>query len=246
MHPDRALLTQSSGATDNGAMAVGSPPQPPAHDELDAVIREARARQSRRRLLVVCVVLVVAAAAVVGGTFALRASHGSGTSISANLSSADRAACAAATPTTKGFAHSGRFVVWNGGRDVGVLTELLYPHYPNHFWPPRLAVAPGRQRGAVTITAFNCADGSPLGLVEGTPRFTFPTTAAVLKKEGSRQVTLRPSRLLESPGDPLAWLVEVLFYKPGRAVVRLSRRSRVLDRVTFNVCPYSATGSCRR
>ena len=54
-------LTVESGASDNGAMAVASPPRPPAQGASDALVREARERQRRRRLLLAAAIAVVAA-----------------------------------------------------------------------------------------------------------------------------------------------------------------------------------------
>jgi hypothetical protein len=61
MTPEGAALDDSSGANDNGAMAVSSPPRPPAQDEPEALIPEARGRQQRRRLLALATVAVAVA-----------------------------------------------------------------------------------------------------------------------------------------------------------------------------------------
>jgi hypothetical protein len=50
-------------------MAIDSPPRPPAQDELDALIREARERQLRRRLLGVAAIAIVSAVSL--GIYAL-------------------------------------------------------------------------------------------------------------------------------------------------------------------------------
>jgi hypothetical protein len=49
--PRASPLTIAGGATDNGAMAIAPPRRPPSQDELDALVRQARARHRRRRLL---------------------------------------------------------------------------------------------------------------------------------------------------------------------------------------------------
>ena len=42
-------------------MAIAAPPRPPSHDDSDALVREARARQQRRRLLVAASIAFLAA-----------------------------------------------------------------------------------------------------------------------------------------------------------------------------------------
>jgi Protein of unknown function (DUF4232) len=51
-------------------MAVASPPRPRTQDELDALVREARARQRRRRLIGAAAVAVVGATALISYAFA--------------------------------------------------------------------------------------------------------------------------------------------------------------------------------
>jgi len=53
-------LTLGSGASDNGAMTVESPPRPPSQNELDALIPEARDRQRHRRLVGAAAIAVAA------------------------------------------------------------------------------------------------------------------------------------------------------------------------------------------
>ena len=45
-------------------MAIASPPRPPNQDELDALVREARARQRQRRIVIASLVALVAGAAI--------------------------------------------------------------------------------------------------------------------------------------------------------------------------------------
>ena len=45
-------------------MAIASPPRPPNHDELDALVREARARQRKRRFVIASLIVLVAGAGV--------------------------------------------------------------------------------------------------------------------------------------------------------------------------------------
>jgi hypothetical protein len=53
-----------SGASDNGAMVVDSPPTAPSPEDLEALIREARERQRRRRLVNVAGVALAAAVGI--------------------------------------------------------------------------------------------------------------------------------------------------------------------------------------
>src|SRR4051812_44353023 len=61
MTSERAALDDSSDANDNSAMIVSSPPRPPAQDDPEALIPEARERQRRRRLLALATVAVAVA-----------------------------------------------------------------------------------------------------------------------------------------------------------------------------------------
>lgn len=45
-------------------MAIASPPRPPNQDELDALVREARARQRQRRIVIASLIALVAGAAI--------------------------------------------------------------------------------------------------------------------------------------------------------------------------------------
>jgi hypothetical protein len=57
-------------------MAIDSPPRPPSHEELDALIREARQRQLRRRLLSAAAIATTAAASLgIYAVFSSGSSH---------------------------------------------------------------------------------------------------------------------------------------------------------------------------
>lgn len=62
MHSNGTRLTHDGGATHNHVIVTLAPSRPPSPDELEALIREARARQRRRRLLAATSVGLVAAA----------------------------------------------------------------------------------------------------------------------------------------------------------------------------------------
>ena len=60
-----------------------APPKPPSHDELEALIKEARARQLRRRLLAAAAVAVAAAIGLSG--YALTVGNGGRSNVASNL-----------------------------------------------------------------------------------------------------------------------------------------------------------------
>jgi hypothetical protein len=68
-------LTRASGATHNHVIVTLAPPRCPSSDELEALIREARARQRRRRLR--AAVLVASLAGVALGLHSIIAGSGS-------------------------------------------------------------------------------------------------------------------------------------------------------------------------
>jgi hypothetical protein len=70
-----------------------APPRPPAHDELEALIKEARERQLRRRLLGAAGVAIAAAIGL--SVYALNDSHGGRTVLSDNASGAGAPECRA-------------------------------------------------------------------------------------------------------------------------------------------------------
>jgi hypothetical protein len=168
-------------------------------------------------------------------------------------SSADRAACAHATAVRKAIAHLRDFDVWG----VGVLTsrfatEPLYPSYPDRLLPGKIGIAPTKKiRTPITVTAFYCDDSATIRLFQPSPGHANvdlprPAPASAIAKAGAISVQLSWPPPLQSVGDPDRWFITPLFSKPGLAVVRFTGRTRVLDRLTVNVCVGDAFGRCKQ
>lgn len=128
-------------------------------------------------------------------------------------------------------------------------TEPLYPSYPRQLLPEKFGLmARVRPDSPVTLTAFNCSDGSIVRLFADPyhePDIPRPATAKAVARAGSASVTLRWPPPILAPPDPPKWLVLPLFYKPGLAVVRFAEAGRVVDRLTFRVCIARPNGECR-
>lgn len=174
--------------------------------------------------------------------------HSSGS----RLPSADRAACAQASPLQRGIAHLRNFDVGAGTLNDRVATDILYPHYPAALFPTKVGIAPHRRfTEPVTITANYCADHSPVHFFEpsrrqAAPGLPRPASAAVVREAGAPSVKLIWPPPIESIGDPNRWFVIPFDYKPGIVVWRFSQGGTVVDRLTVRVCVGDATGRCRK
>ena len=210
-------------------------------------------RKPRRAYRAWGVVLVVAGLVVTalgvgnlaGWTDAAKTAAGAG------LASADRAACARATPLQKTVARLAHFEITGGaGSGDQVVTAPLWPNFPSALAVGKFGIAPTRRLASpVTLTAFNCRDGSPVRLFSfvGTKTPTIPrlSPARVVERAGFASVTLTWPPPISSPPDPPKWLVIPFFYNPGLAVVRFTQQGRVIDRLTFRVCVARPDQTCR-
>lgn len=203
-----------------------------------------RAWQGRRRLHAVVVVALVAAV-VAALASVLAGSTKSAVMPRGPLSPGDARACAAPSRVSDGKVHLTHFEVWNGGWVRGDATGVLYPHYPRWIFRSNFALAPRKNvHRPILVSAMNC-DGTPVRLYESGSNLPVRLTASEPRRDGSRTVKLLRSRLVFSPGDPRAWLVGILYDKPGKAVVRFSVGHDVIDRLTVRVCVANRTGVCR-
>lgn len=208
-------------------MGLAPPPVSPEGD-LDALVREARARQRRRRRLVGASVLVVCAG-LAAAIYAITAGASGPHIVGGPIPPAAAAACAGPV-TPVGHTESVnntrpiRGVGWIGGVVVnegwGALKTVIQPNWH------------GRQARAV-LRGWRCSDGRPLRFWFSNAQLPFHGRGSVaqLASTGSERLRLRLAYLR---GQHLFMVGYVLFSSPGRWVVEATENGRHLGTALFD------------
>lgn len=160
-------MTLGGGASDTGVMAVVSPPRPPTQDELDALVREARARQRRRRLIGAGAVAVVAAVALISYAVANGTTSQPGV-VRPSVGLASTATCHVSQLRIS-LVHTGAVM----GEEGGLLrfTNVSPSQCQVSGWPTVVAIEPSGER----IASLRDAGGTMLFGWNGLRGHTLPT-----------------------------------------------------------------------